>query len=184
MLASAATGVGLGLVEPVMLSAIGGAQVIYLVATSWVTIRRSEGQCGVFEIIAFILTLIIACIGGLYGLEATQSEDGLKDGFPAILYFIYGTAIGAACAIADLTVILRGGVSGSHRLARHLWRMGFAMYVATASFFLGQPQVFPEALRGTLILASPVLFVIATTPFWTIWVHLKVRRERSTAKAH
>ena len=179
MLASAATGVGLGLLAPVMLSAIGGAQVIYLVSTSWVTIQRSENQSGAFEILAFMLTLIIAGIGVVYGLEAARSEDGLKDGFPAILYFIYGTAIGVACAIVDLTVILRGGISGSQRLARHLWRMGFAMYVATASFFLGQPQVFPETLRGTPILASPVLFVIAITMFWAVWVHLKVRRKHS-----
>ena len=183
MLGSAATGVWLGLAAPVMLSAIGGAQVIYLVSTSWVTIKRSENRSGVFEIIACMATLLIAGIGFAFGLEAARSEDGLKDGFPAILYFIYGTAIGIACAVADLTVILRGGISGSQRLARHLWRMGFAMYVATASFFLGQPQVFPEAIRGTLILASPVLLVIALTMFWAIWVHVKVRRHSSVPQS-
>jgi len=175
MLGSAASGVALGLMASVMLSVIGGLQVIYLVATSWMTIKRPERQCGAFETVACVAALIIAGTGIAYGIEASQSDDGLKDGFPAVLYFVYGAGISLICAIADLTVILRGGVSGSHRLARHLWRMGFAMYVASASFFLGQPQVFPDAISGTMILAIPVLLVVSLTLFWLVWVRLKMR---------
>jgi len=183
MLVSAASGVGLGLMASVMLSTIGGVQVLYLVATSWVTVRRAENQSGKFEIAALALTLMVAGAGLFYGVEAQRSEDGLKDGFPAILYYIYGAAISFACALADITVVLRGGLSGSQRLARHLWRMGFAMYVATASFFLGQPQVFPEPLRGTLLLAAPVLLVIAMTVFWAFWVHIRFRRRHPSRKS-
>ena len=38
--------------------------------------------------------------------------------------------------------------------------MCFAFFIATGSFFLGQQDVLPKALRG-----SPILFVLAFAPF-------------------
>ena len=38
--------------------------------------------------------------------------------------------------------------------------MCFAFFIATGSFFLGQQDVMPEAVRG-----SPILFVLAFAPF-------------------
>jgi hypothetical protein len=56
------------------------------------------------------------------------------------------------------------------RISRHLWRMCFAFFIATGSFFLGQQDVLPEAVRG-----SPILFVLAFAPialmlFWFVRV--------------
>ena len=166
MLIGTLSGIYFAFVVPVALSAVGGVLTLYLIATSWVTIRRCENQSGRFEIVAFFVALGI-CISGLfYGLEASASETGMKDGFPALLYYIYGVGMGAFSALCDGTVIIRGGVSGAYRIARHLWRMCFAMFVASASFFLGQPQVFPEAIRGGPLLAVPVLVVVALLFFW------------------
>ena len=55
---------------------------------------------------------------------------------------------------------MRGTLSATQRLSRHLWRMCFAFFIATGSFFLGQQDVLPQALRG-----SPILFVLAFAPF-------------------
>ena len=69
-------------------------------------------------------------------------------------------------------------IEGARRLARHLWRMGFAMFIATASFFVGQPKVFPEPLRGAFALrAIPVVMFIAVTLYWLV----RVRRKRQRA---
>jgi hypothetical protein len=38
--------------------------------------------------------------------------------------------------------------------------MCFAFFIATGSFFLGQQDVLPQAVRG-----SPILFVLAFAPF-------------------
>jgi hypothetical protein len=38
--------------------------------------------------------------------------------------------------------------------------MCFALFIATGSFFLGQQDVMPKAVRG-----SPILFVLAFAPF-------------------
>ncbi|MGQ0639703.1 MAG: hypothetical protein ACT4P6_02875 [Gemmatimonadaceae bacterium] len=73
-------------------------------------------------------------------------------------------------AIGDLRAIRSGGggLRGSRRLARHLWRMCFALFVATGSFFLGQMKFLPEPVR-----IVPLLLVLAFAPivflFYWMW---------------
>jgi hypothetical protein len=72
-------------------------------------------------------------------------------------------------------MILRGGISGAQRIARHLWRMCFALFFAAAFFFLGQQQVLPKVIRG-----SPFLVVLALAPlilmiFWLFRVRFSKR---------
>ena len=56
--------------------------------------------------------------------------------------------------------MLARGVEGAHRIARHLWRMCYALWIATMSFFLGQPAVFPEPLRHLIaVRAIPVVLI-------------------------
>ena len=40
-------------------------------------------------------------------------------------------------AAGDVRMLLGGGVSGAKRIARHLWRMCFGLFIASGSFFLG-----------------------------------------------
>ena len=68
-------------------------------------------------------------------------------------------------------MIARGGLVGTARIARHLWRMCTALFIAVGSFFLGQPQVFPDALRNAPVLrAVPVFLVLGSLVFWMIRV--------------
>jgi hypothetical protein len=62
-------------------------------------------------------------------------------------------------AIGDLRAIRAGGLRGSQRLGRHLWRMCFGLFVATGSFFLGQMNFIPEPVRN-----MPLLLVLAFAP--------------------
>jgi hypothetical protein len=70
----------------------------------------------------------------------------------------------------------RSGIpAGARKIARHLWRMCFALFVAAGSFFLGQADEIPAPLR-----IWPILFVLALTPlvlllYW-MW---RVRFRRS-----
>jgi hypothetical protein len=61
--------------------------------------------------------------------------------------------------LSDLRVRRAGGVRGVPRLRRHLWRMCVALFIAAASFFLGQADEIPERLR-----VFPVLFVLGFAP--------------------
>ncbi|HEU0014094.1 MAG TPA: hypothetical protein VFQ45_10445, partial [Longimicrobium sp.] len=60
------------------------------------------------------------------------------------------------------------------RLARHLWRMCWAMWIATGSFFLGQADELPERLR-----VWPALIFLAVVPLLAMlyWlVRIRIRR--------
>jgi hypothetical protein len=72
-------------------------------------------------------------------------------------------AVAAICLLAgllDLNAILRARLTVAQRISRHLWRMCFAFFIATGSFFLGQQDVLPKAVQG-----SSFLFVLAFAPF-------------------
>jgi hypothetical protein len=40
-------------------------------------------------------------------------------------------------AAGDLRMLVRGGLFGAKRIARHLWRMCFGLFIASGSFFFG-----------------------------------------------
>ena len=152
-----ALGVTASILEPFRTppgSPIGGIMVCYFVATSWVAARRRDGTTGRFEIVSCAAAVGIGALtiwGGIAGIATTPVGVG-----PVF-------ALGGLCLLAgllDLNAIRRSRLSPSQRLARHLWRMCFAFFIATGSFFLGQQDVMPEAVRG-----SPILFLIAFAPF-------------------
>ncbi|HYJ30581.1 MAG TPA: hypothetical protein VEW25_09605 [Allosphingosinicella sp.] len=145
VLAQARGNAGLGL---------GGMLTCYFVATSWVTARRRDGATGKFEIAAGALALLAAAAiawAGWTGEATTPAGAG-----PVYLF----AAMCLLAGIGDLRAALRRTLRPAQRLSRHLWRMCFAFFIATGSFFLGQQDVMPAAVRG-----SPILFVLAFAPF-------------------
>jgi hypothetical protein len=63
-------------------------------------------------------------------------------------------------------MLARGGVLGAKRIARHLWRMCFGLFIAAGSFFLG-PSNRPLRLLSTVGLGqhlSPALFSTSSCP--------------------
>lgn len=133
---------------------IGGLMVCYFIATSWVAARRRDGMSGRFEILACISAFILAGLmlwSGLSGDAKTPVGSGPIFAFAGIFVL---------AGLLDLNVILRARITAAQRIARHLWRMCFAFFFATGSFFLGQQDVMPAPVRG-----SPVLFLLAFAPF-------------------
>ena len=142
-------------------SPIAGVMVCYFVATGWMTAHRRDGTAGWFEIVASVAAIGTAAMiawGGFLG-QTTPAGKG-----PVF-------ALAALCLLAgllDLNVVLRKTLSAGQRIRRHLWRMCFAFFIATGSFFLGQQKVMPEAARG-----SPILYALAFAPlavmlFWLV----------------
>jgi hypothetical protein len=76
--------------------------------------------------------------------------------------------------IGDVRMIRSGLLRGAPRLARHLWRMCFALFIAAGSFFLGQAKVIPKPIRIIPLLAIPVVAVLVTMLYW-LW-RIRVRR--------
>ncbi|WP_116236197.1 hypothetical protein [Parasphingopyxis lamellibrachiae] len=170
MLAMAAAGTYLAWVAPMMITVLAGLFTGYLVATSWMTVRRPEGVSGPFDIAAFLVALAIGAGGFFYGFEATNSETGLVDGFSAGPYFFFG-GLALLAAAGDALLIVRRGISGAQRIARHLWRMCLALYFAVGSLFTGPgASAFPESLQGSAWLSAPEMIVAAMMLFWLVRV--------------
>ena len=63
-------------------------------------------------------------------------------------------------------MMLARGLQGRRRVARHLWRMCFALFIATGSFFLGQAKVFPKPIRVMPLLAIPAVLPLLLMLVW------------------
>src|SRR5712692_2368758 len=129
MLGLAASGAYLGFIKNQMLNGMMGVLTLYLVATAWWTARRRDGEVGIFDLGALIVPLAVGAGLASYGLEALNSQTGSKGGFPAQAYFVFGS-LALLFAAGDIRMFMRGGVSGPHRIARHLWRMCFALFIS------------------------------------------------------
>jgi hypothetical protein len=85
------------------------------------------------------------------------------------MYFLFGM-VALLAVLGDLRVMMAKGIHGAHRIARHLWRMCFALLLASVSLFLGQAQAFPEPLRNSGLLPIPVLLVLVLMFYWLVRV--------------
>ena len=150
----------------------GGALAVYLVLTAWFTVKRKAGTIGRAELALFVAAFATAGLLLYWGVLATTNAKGTFQGYGAPLYLAFG-GFATLFAALDLKVILKGGISGVARIARHLWRMCFALFFAAASFFLGQQKVMPAFMHG-----SPLLFIPAFAPlllmlFWLVRVRYR-----------
>jgi len=102
-------------------------------------------------------------------MTALSSPKGTIDGVPYQMLLLF-SVVTLLAAVGDVRSVLLDGLRGAHRIARHLWRMCFAMFVATGSFFLGQAKVFPKPIRIIPLLAVPVVLVLLTMFYWMVRV--------------
>lgn len=144
---------------------VTGGTTVYFIATAWMAAKRKEGQIGPFELWAFLAVFAGVVVNLAFAYAAATSASGSFLNAPANQYFIVAGVLGLAAGL-DLSVLLRGGVSGKERIARHLWRMFIALFIAVGSFFLGQMQVFPEPIRRIEILSAPVVIVFGAMLYW------------------
>jgi uncharacterized membrane protein len=160
----------------------GGILAFYLVATAWVTVKREEAGIGPID---YALPFLAAGVAGAmltWGVEAAASPTGTLDGGTPALYYVFGT-FAAFAALLDMKVILQGGLSGTPRIARHLWRMCVALFFAAGSFFLGQQKVMPHFMRGSPLLFVPAFAPLALMVFWLVRIRVgNSFRRRATAK--
>jgi hypothetical protein len=89
---------------------------------------------------ALLIPLAIGILGWMNGLEAVYSPTGSKYGVPAGMHLFMGFVCLLA-ASGDVHMLMLGGVLGTKRIARHLWRMCFGLFIAAGSFFLSPQTV-------------------------------------------
>ncbi len=155
---------------------LAGTLTFYLVTTAWLTARRGDGETSKLDWIALLIPLVSGTWVWAIGLEKLFSNTPPKDGVPIGMNFFIGSVMLLAAA-GDIRMLARGGVSGTKRLVRHLWRMCFGLFIATGSFFLGQQQVFPAFLRGSVLLIILGILPLILLFFWLfrVWFTNKGR---------
>lgn len=121
-----------------------------------------------------LVALVLGLTSIIVGFEVLASASGARGGIPPFPFFMHG-AVALLGSAGDVRMIRAGGLRGAPRLTRHLWRMCWALWIATASFFLGQAKVIPEPVRIPALLAFPVLAVLVTMVYW-LW---RVRSRRT-----
>ena len=158
-------------------SPIGGLMVCYFTATAWVAARRRDGRTGWFEKLACAAAFATAA---LMAWAAATGASTTPVG-PRPIYIMAGVCLLAG--LLDLNAILRAPLSQRQRVARHLWRMCIAFFIATGSFFLGQQDVLPAFMRGSPLLLLPAFAPFAVMAFWLVRVRLGSRFRAAPAAA-
>ena len=168
MLPMAATASILETMKPEPGSPVGGLMTIYFIATAWIAGRRKDGESGAFEIGAFLAALALS---GAFAMSAYELATGVTKApnaiFPTVLYGISFAMVLAA--VADLSVVVRRGLSGAQRIARHLWRMCFGLFISVGSFAAQGAKVLPPSVGLRVLLASMIL-VLGMMVYWLVRV--------------
>jgi uncharacterized membrane protein len=174
MIAMAALGMVLTIVRGVSPAANipAGLLTITLVVTALTTVRPSAGARWL-DVGAMAVALAVGAVSFTFGVEAL-ANGGRRDGIPAFPFFLFGVA-GVTAAVGDWHVLRFGARQGAARLARHLWRMCFALFIAALSFSVQLPKFVPKPYRVPGLFALPILAVLVTMLYW-LW---RVRTRRS-----
>jgi hypothetical protein len=139
----------------------GGILTVYLIGTAWLTARRRDGEANRLDWVVLLIPLALGILTWMTGLKVVRSGASSQDGVPVGMSFFMGSVMLLAAA-GDVRMLLGGGVFGTKRIARHLWRMCFGLFIAAGSFFMG-PSNRPLRLLSAVGLGrhlSPALFSI------------------------
>ena len=152
-------------ITPIMANVMGGSMALYLTVTAWLTMWRKPGQTGRLETGAMIWGITVAIVGFTFANLALDNPKGMLQGFPSQGYMVFASIATLGVAL-DFRMINRGGLTGAARTTRHLWRMSFALFMATGSFFFGQPKFVPSILKETGLYIVAGLFPLVLMLYW------------------
>lgn len=151
---------------------MGGMLTAYFVFTGYTAVKplREVGRRVDIALMVFALTIAAAGYVGAFGALGRPGRQ--VNGVPAGMMFFMNTVVLLA-VIGDVRMIRAGGIQGTRRIARHLWRMCFALFIASGSFFFGQMKFIPEPIR-----IMPLIVVLGVGPlvillYWMWRVRLR-----------
>jgi uncharacterized membrane protein len=160
MLTLASSGLCLAILKSQRGNIIGSIITFYMIITAWLAGRRRN--IGRSDWAALLVGL--GGVAAIFTLGVYTLHHPDKDA-PAGMSFFMGLVLLLAAA-GDIRMLTRGGIAGRPRIMRHLWRMCFGLFIATGSFFLGQQQVFPAFLRGSIFLTVLAVLPLPLMIYW------------------
>jgi uncharacterized membrane protein len=162
----------------------GGLMAAYFVVTALTTVRPLSPWTRAINVAALVLVAGLALLDILGGVKAFNSPRGVLDGVPFAMFFFLATIMILA-AIGDLRIMRFGMARGGPRLARHLWRMCFALFIAAGSFFSIRERVakiLPEPFTSAPMRMLPILLIFGAMFYW-LW-RVRLRRPLPVVLRH
>lgn len=157
--------------HPIRLNLVAALLTFYLVATAWRAAKLRNGPLGWYDRIALIFILAVSALSLQAGIS------GATDHMPRPAYFVFGISA-LICALNDARMLKRGTLTGSKRIARHLWRMSMALLIASLSFYPGRASLFSKALRQSNLLFIPDVLLIGAMVWWMYRVSRRKKQPR------
>ena len=193
MLMMAVGAVYLGIVKHQPSNVGGGIFTFYLIGTAWLTAKRREGETGRLDWAALLIPLTLGTLTWLNGINVVRSGASSQDGVPVGMTFFMGSVMLLAAA-GDVRMLVRGGVLGAKRIARHLWRMCFGLFIAAGSFFMGPSnrplrllssigigKHLPQAWFSTSLYLILTILPLIILIFWLVRVRFTSEYKRPNA---
>ena len=164
---------GIAIFEQKVASVIGGIFTAYLVFTAFTTVKPLAGRY------AHAVNVAVTLVGSFLALIqlkpvalALSDPTRVTNGVPALMTAFIGT-VTVLASIGDWRLLRAGTITGVRRLARHLWRMCFGLFIASGSFFLGQIKFLPEPLRIVPLLGALGISPLVVLLYWMWRVRLR-----------
>ena len=159
---------------------IAGLMIAYFVGTALTTVRPVSPWTRRINAAALTVVVGLALVSIVGGVKAFNSPLLSPGGVPfrtiGVMSFILATVMILAAA-GDVRILRSGMPRGGPRLARHLWRMCFALFIAAGSFFSIRERVtkiLPEPFTSGPMRALPILLLFGAMFYW-LW---RVRARR------
>jgi len=173
MLTMSLSGAAIAVGRPGMVINVpAGLVTAYLVITALLTVRPSSVSSRQVERGAMLAAFVL---GGASIVTAivTAGRGNMGFAFPLVMFGV----LALAAAAGDRRMLRAGRLHGVARLKRHLWRMSVALFIASASFFLGPVRRIPEPLRIPALRMVPLVALLTMT-YW-LWRY-RGKREAAT----
>ena len=163
-------------------NALGGMTSAYFVITALTAVRPASVWTTRLTVFALCVAIALAVIEASLGITAVTSPRGTLNGVPFFMLFFLA-AISTLAAVGDVRMLRSGALKAGPRLARHLWRMCFALFIAAGSFFSIRARVakvLPAPLTTPMMRALPIVLLFVAMFYW-LW---RVRGRRTFIVAH
>lgn len=144
----------------------------YLVVTALTAVRPPRTASRAIAVLSMLAAAGIGLAQLTLGIRGLVHPDPSEVG-PITAVELFIGAIALLAAASDLRIIRSAPHAGVKRIARHLWRMTFALWIAAASFFPRLTRFVPAPFGG--VIAVPIVAVLAALAYW-MW---RVRFRRS-----
>jgi hypothetical protein len=167
MLIMAASGAGLAASEGDPVTAIVGVFTLYLLSTSWSAARSRGGGVGWIEGAGLWVALGCALAQFSFGWQIAQSPTGRIGVYTPEVPYAFGV-LASLAAMLDANALIQRMLSQRQRIARHLWRMCTALFLAASSLFLGQQDDVFFFMQGSPILWIPPLLSLLVMTYWLV----------------